>query len=141
MAGAPLRRATYVTVDELDPNERGANLVVEVLSVEVVCANKRPDGTVIRVAEVLVGDESGCVVLTARNEQIELLKECKVAVVRNSKVDMYHNFMRVSVDKWGKISAHPDGIASTPPAPTCINREHNLSTIEYEQVDPDDAAA
>jgi replication factor A1 len=133
----PLRRATYVKVADLDPNERGANVVADVINVEVVCANKRPDGTSVRVAEVLIGDETGCVVLTARNDQIEKLRKCRTVVLRNTKVDMFQSFMRLSVDKWGKISAHPDGIASTPPAPAFVNREHNLSQVEYEQVDPE----
>lgn len=67
-------------------------------------------------------------------EQIALVRACKHIVVRNSKVEMFKNFMRLSVDKWGKITPHPDGVESTPPPPAEVNLEHNLSTVEYECV-------
>jgi hypothetical protein len=43
---------------------------------------------------------------------------------------MYKGYMRLVVNKWGKISAHPDGIASTPPAPPSINTDNDLSEGE-----------
>lgn len=67
-------------------------------------------------------------------EQIPVVQQSQVIVVRNAKIDMYKNFMRLAVDKWGKISAHPDGIASTPAAPASCAAEPNLSTVEYECV-------
>ena len=60
-------------------------------------------------------------------------------MIRNSKVEMFKNFMRLSVDKWGKISAFPDGVESTPPAPDSVNLLQNLSTVEYECVSAADA--
>lgn len=38
-------------------------------------------------------------------------------------------YIRLVVNKWGKLSPHPDGLASTPPAPdpSSINRANNKS--------------
>lgn len=38
-------------------------------------------------------------------------------------------YIRLVVNKWGKLSPHPDGLASTPPAPepSRVKREENKS--------------
>lgn len=58
-------------------------------------------------------------------------------VVRNAKIDMYKNFIRLAVDKWGKLTAYPDGIASTPAPPDKVAEEPNLSSVEFECVNDD----
>lgn len=93
------------------------------------------DGSINRIAEMLVGDETGCILVSARNEQIDCFQEGKALVFRNAVVDMYQGFMRLNVNQWGKISAHPDAVASTPEAPAQVNTDENMSEIEYELVD------
>ena len=56
-----------IKVSDLKPDSDGVNLHVKVFSQEVVLEKTRSDGTKIRVAEALVGDETGCLTLTARN--------------------------------------------------------------------------
>jgi len=48
--------------------------------------------------------------------------------VRNGKVDMFKGFMRLAVDKWGKLEK------ATEPATFEVNESNNLSAIEYELV-------
>jgi hypothetical protein len=55
-------------------------------------------------------------------------------VLRNINASIFNGFMRLNVTQWGKIAAHPDGIASTPKAPTNIKKENDLSAVEYELV-------
>jgi replication factor A1 len=54
-------------VSDLHPLSHGMNLIVKVVEIKVLLERRRPDGSVIAVAEALVGDASGCVLLTARN--------------------------------------------------------------------------
>ena len=63
-----------------------------------------------RVAEVTVGDATGCVVMSLRGAQLAGPAACPGAaiVVRNGRVDMFDGYMRLRVDKWGSIAAHPD---------------------------------
>lgn len=99
----------------------------------------------------------GCARDRRRAEQIDVVEAATrgsgCIVVRNARVDMYKNFMRLAVDKWGKITAFPDGIESTPDGPSVCAAEPNLSTVEFECVtdgaqeggldegfDPDDPA-
>lgn len=56
-----------VQVKDLRPGTHGHNLVVKVVSVQNSIEKSRSDGSKIRIAEALVGDTSGCVILTARN--------------------------------------------------------------------------
>ncbi|TMW68871.1 hypothetical protein Poli38472_001027 [Pythium oligandrum] len=130
----PLRTATYVKVKDLAPGTHGHNLVVKVVSIASEQVKKRFDGTTSRIAEAVLGDETGVVTFTARNEQIDKLQEGVTLVIRNSNADIFNGFMRLNVTQWGKISTHPDGIASTPPAPAEINRKHDVSAVEYELV-------
>jgi len=56
----------------------------------------------------------------------------KTVVVRNAKIDMFKGFMRLAVDKWGKIEQAKE------PAKFEVNTENNLSTVEYELVTVND---
>ncbi|KAG3011328.1 hypothetical protein PC128_g21592 [Phytophthora cactorum] len=134
-----LRRATYVKVQDLTPGSQGHNLVLQVVSIAPTVEKKRYDGTISRIAEAVLADETGCVTFTARNDQIDMLKEGLVVVVRNSNADIFNGFMRLNVTQWGKLSLHPDGVASTPPPPPSVNTENNISAVEYELVTVDDA--
>lgn len=135
-----LRRATYVKVQDLTPGSQGHNLVLQVVSIAPTVEKKRYDGSTSRIAEAVLADETGCVTFTARNDQIDMLKEGLVVVVRNSNADIFNGFMRLNVTQWGKLSLHPDGIASTPPPPPSVNTDNNISAVEYELVTVDDAA-
>lgn len=54
-------------VEKLVPTSKGVNLKVKVLSADAIVNKKHPDGTKIRIAETLVGDDTGCILFSARN--------------------------------------------------------------------------
>lgn len=108
----------------------------------VVVDKTRADSTRVRIAEALVGDATGCITLTARNgfhfpdvlfltgsiEQIDVITPGSTIIARNARIDMFKGFMRLTVDKWGKIEA------ASQPATFEVNTQNNLSAIEYELV-------
>ena len=59
----------------------------------------------------------------------------KVLVLRNCTVVVYDSCMRVAIHPFGKITDHPDGVASTPEAPTSVNLEEDLSAVVYSEVE------
>ncbi|TDH73873.1 hypothetical protein CCR75_007603 [Bremia lactucae] len=126
-----------VKTTDLTPGSQGHNLVLQVVSSAPTVEKKRFDGTISRIAEVVLADETGCVTFTARNDQIDMLKDGQVVVLRNSNADIFNGFMRLNVTQWGKLSLHPDGIASTPPPPPSVNTDNNISAVEYELVTAD----
>ena len=94
------------------------------------CSDEISD-EMLRIAEVVCGDATGAVVMSLRGPQIDLAVPGAAVVVRNARVDMFRGFMRLRVDKWGKLAAHPDGVASTPAAPTEVRLENNVSMAQY----------
>ena len=93
----------------------------------VTLEKKRYDGTQIRQAEVLVGDQYGCVKLIARDSQLDIIKEGSVITVRNAHANVVNEHLRLEVDRWGKIEASKEKVDS-------VNTANNLSDVEYELV-------
>ena len=88
---------------------------------------------------MLVGDETGCVSLRARDEQIDILKEVSqrsgAVVLRNSTLELFQGrHIRLAVTKWGKLSLYPDQIPSTPAPPQKMNMDKNFSMIDLVRV-------
>ncbi|GKA74113.1 nucleic acid-binding, OB-fold protein, partial [Tanacetum coccineum] len=73
------------------------------------------------------GDETGTVLFTARNDQVDLMKPDTTVIIRNAKIDMFKGSIRLAVDKWGRIEV-------TEPASFTVKEDNNLSLIEYELV-------
>ncbi|XP_047974410.1 uncharacterized protein At4g28440-like [Salvia hispanica] len=128
---ASMRKPVFAKVDELRPGTNGHNLVVKVLSSKMVLQKGRADGPQVhqmRIAECLVGDETGVILFTARNEQVETMKPEATVILRNAKIDMFKGSMRLAVDKWGRVEAAAD------PATFTVKEDNNLSLVEYELV-------
>eukprot|EP00878_Enallax_costatus_P002262 GHUV01002436.1.p3 GENE.GHUV01002436.1~~GHUV01002436.1.p3 ORF type:complete len:137 (+),score=27.79 GHUV01002436.1:141-551(+) len=122
------KQPVFKKVSDLRPGTSGHNLRVKVDKATVVVDRPRgPKGQPIKVAECIVGDESGSIVFTARNEQVELAQAGKYVTLRNAKIDMYRGSMRLGVDQWGKVEALEGQSFKA-------NTDNNLSLIEYELV-------
>ncbi|KAL3519807.1 hypothetical protein ACH5RR_017956 [Cinchona calisaya] len=135
-----LRKPVFVKVDQLKPGTAGHTLTVKVLESNTVL-NKKPRNPSSfrgpsfqqrpqqpsRIAECLVGDETGTILFTARNDQVELVKPGNTVILRNAKIDMFKGSMRLAVDKWGRIEV-------SEPANFEVKEDNNLSLVEYELV-------
>ncbi|KAH7299342.1 hypothetical protein KP509_24G006500 [Ceratopteris richardii] len=125
-----LRKPVFVTVDQLLPGTSGHNLVVKVVSTKMVMQRSRPNlnnARQVRISESIVGDQTGVIIFTARNEQVDLLKVGTTLILRNAKIDMFRGSMRLAVDRWGRIEV-------TDPADFTVKEDNNLSLVEYELV-------
>lgn len=76
---------------------------LKVEKVDVVTEKKKFDGSVVRVAECLVGDPSGSAILLARNEQLEIIKEGATITVLNALAKITNKFLKLDLDKWSKV--------------------------------------
>nr|AFK38857.1 unknown [Lotus japonicus] len=125
-----LRKPVFTKVDQLRPGTSGHTLTLKVVNTKMVVQKGRADGAQsrqMRLAECLVGDETGMIIFTARNDQVDLMKEGSTVVMRNAKIDMYKGSMRLAVDKWGRVEV-------AEPASFTVKEDNNLSLIEYELV-------
>ncbi|XP_010469416.1 PREDICTED: uncharacterized protein At4g28440-like [Camelina sativa] len=128
------RKPVFVKVDQLKPGTSGHTLTVKVVDQNSV--TKKPTGggasssshlRPARISECLVGDETACILFTARNDQVDLMKPGATVNIRNAKIDMFKGSMRLAVDKWGRIEV-------TEPVDITVKEDNNLSLVEYELV-------
>uniref|UniRef100_A0A452XHK7 Single-stranded DNA binding protein Ssb-like OB fold domain-containing protein n=5 Tax=Triticinae TaxID=1648030 RepID=A0A452XHK7_AEGTS len=122
---------TFDKVEELRPGTYGHNLQLRVLSAKPVVLHRPQGGRAggnMRIAECIVGDDTGVVVFTARNEQVDIMKPGAVVEARKARVDMYKGSMRLAVDKWGTLKA------AESPADFKVKEDNNVSLVEFELI-------
>ncbi|KAG8385520.1 hypothetical protein BUALT_Bualt03G0053800 [Buddleja alternifolia] len=134
-----LRKPVFVKVEALKPVTTGHTLIVKVVTANTVLNKKPRNPTFLgpqnqntKIAECLVGDETGTILFTARNDQVELMKEGNTVILRNAKIDMFKGSMRLAVDKWGRIEV-------ADPAKFVVKEDNNLSLVEYELVNVEES--
>ncbi|XP_027347040.1 uncharacterized protein At4g28440-like [Abrus precatorius] len=125
------RKPVFTKVDQLKPGTNGHTLIAKVLSSSTVLHKARPSSSQnlrpTLIAECLIGDDTGTIIFTARNDQVDLMKPENTVILRNAKIDMFKGSMRLAVDKWGRIEV-------TEPAKFVVKEDNNLSLVEYELV-------
>lgn len=80
--------------------------------------------------EVTCGDETGKVVLSLRDDQRSGVDKGKLLIVRNGHSKMLKGFLRLVIDKWGKLDFEVGGGSVDSVG------AQNVSAIEYELVEP-----
>uniref|UniRef100_A0A7S3EIC6 Single-stranded DNA binding protein Ssb-like OB fold domain-containing protein n=1 Tax=Rhodosorus marinus TaxID=101924 RepID=A0A7S3EIC6_9RHOD len=129
MTEREMRKPVFIKLEDVQPATKGHNIIVKVVERKIVLDKRRTNGEGLRIAECLVGDETATALFTARNEQIDQMPEGAVVALRNCKVNMHKNFMRLAVDKWGVIKPVEDV-----DLPTEKINSKNISAVEYELV-------
>ena len=118
----------FKIVNELKPGLRGINIKVRCNSKneerEVI---SRRTGETLRVTEALVGDETGSVLLTLWNEDIDRMQEDRVYQLSNAYTTVFKGSLRLNIGKYGSM----EEIESDEPVE--VNLENNLSDKVYEQ--------
>lgn len=79
-----LRKPVFTKVDQLRPGTSGHTLTVKVVSTKMVLQKGRADGSQVRqmrIAECLVGDETGLIIFTARNDQGKYISRVPITVL------------------------------------------------------------
>ncbi|KAJ6811887.1 uncharacterized protein M6B38_151205 [Iris pallida] len=127
------KKPVFVKVDQLKPGTTGHTLTAKVVSSKTVLQKGRagaaadPHLRQTRIAECLIGDDTGAIVFTARNEQVDMMQPGATVILRNAKIAMFKGSMRLAVDKWGRVEV-------TEPAEFTVKEDNNLSLVEYELV-------
>jgi replication factor A1 len=116
-----------IKVEKLGPNSREVNTIVKVVSKSEVRNVTGRDYSVHRVADALVGDETGCVVLTLWDENIDKVNEEATLRITNGYVNLFRGNMRLNIGRYGSYQI----LEETPIKE--VNTENNLSEKRYEQ--------
>jgi len=119
--------AERIKVEGLNPRSRRVNLTAKVLSMNPVrdVVSQR-DGSSHKVTEYLIGDETGVVLLTLWDADIEKIKEGDTIEVGNGYVTLFRGQMRLNIGKFGTLEISKTSIEN-------VNRDNNLSEKTYEQ--------
>jgi replication factor A1 len=123
----PSESKELMKIEKLTPNSREVNTVVKVVSKSEVRNVTGRDYSVHRVADALVGDETGCVVLTLWDDNIDKINEEATLRVTNGYVNLFRGNMRLNIGRYGSFE-----ILEESPI-TEVNTENNLSEKRYEQ--------
>ncbi len=116
-----------IKIEKLTPSSRAVNVIVKVVSKTPVRNVTGRDYSVRRVADALVGDETGCVYLTLWDDNIDKINEEATLQITNGYVNLFRGNMRLNVGKYGSYE-----ILEESPI-TEVKTENNLSDRRYEE--------
>ncbi|CAI2177971.1 15982_t:CDS:2 [Funneliformis geosporum] len=91
---------SYTPVEELKPDQHQVNLKVKVIA-QIILGEVDDYSTwnKTKVAEILIGDSTGCIIMKAINGQINILQPNAMVCIHNARVEMYRGFMRIVADQ------------------------------------------
>jgi len=117
-----LKKARHFNISKLKPDSKGITVEGNVIGDPTEVETKNGG----KVYEVKIGDESGVVVCSLKDTQKDAIKGAKAAILRNAKVIMVNNHIRLTCDKWGKVESS-DNVAEAV-------GDKNVSETEFELV-------
>jgi len=123
----PSESEEIVKVETLTPQSRGVNTIVKVVSKGEVRSVTGRDYSVRRVADALVGDETGCLYMTLWDDKIDAINEEATLSITNGYINLFRGNMRLNIGKYGSYE-----IVEESPIEE-VNTENNLSDKKYEQ--------
>lgn len=94
-----------VKVSDLHVGSRGININVKVASkLEERQITSKFDSSTHRVTEAVVGDETGCVLLTLWDDNIDQIQPNDKVRIENGYINIFKNTMRLNVGRYGKLT-------------------------------------
>jgi hypothetical protein len=134
----------WLKVSNLTPESLNFNIILLIHSIEVVAERMTELGR-IRVGEIVVGDTTGTVVISARNAQIDMMIPGETIVIKHGRIDMFDGYIRLRVDKFGTMSIYGEeeegeegntsNKSSLPPKPETVNLKNNISERQHQWVE------
>jgi replication factor A1 len=115
-------------IEDLDVHSRNVNGTFKVVSMtDPKTVTSKRDMSRHRVAEALVGDDTGSIYLTLWDEEINAVDEGQILKLNNGYIKLFRGSMRLRVGRYGDL----DVVEEAPFEE--VNREKNLSSkvVEY----------
>jgi len=114
-----------VKVADLSPRSKHVNLKVKVLDKGETREIATMGGSK-KLREILVGDETGTILMTLWGDQGEGIEEGDVLNIENGYITLYRGSMRLSVGRYGNLNILVDEEFPE------VNTENNMSDKQYE---------
>lgn len=117
--------AREMKAKDLKPHSRKVNLTVKVLNKgEFREVSLRRNGSKHRVADALVGDETGCVLFSLWDEKIDKIEVGSVIRISNGYCSTFQDSMRLNIGWYGTLTKVEEDIPE-------VNTENNLSEHRF----------
>ncbi len=117
-----------VKVSELTPNSKEVNVIVKVANKgQTRDVTSGRDYSIHKVADALVGDETGSVYLTLWDDNVTKVNEGDTISIKNGYINLFRGSMRLNIGRHGTL----EPAAESPIGE--VNTENNLSSKQYEQ--------
>ena len=114
-------------VEKLTPDLRRVNIRVKVVKKgEPRETISRRDGSLHRVSDVLVGDETGSLYLSLWDDNIGKVGDGDVIEIKNGYVSLFRGSMRLNIGRYGSFEKSQEEIGE-------VNTQNNLSDKQYER--------
>ncbi|MEM3692588.1 MAG: hypothetical protein QXI39_01000 [Candidatus Bathyarchaeia archaeon] len=105
-----------IKIESLAPNSRGIDILVKVVSKGAV--RETMGGR--KVADALVGDETGCIFLTLWEDDIGRVNEGETIAIKNGYVSLFRGSMRLNIGRYGSFAISENPISE-------VKTDNNLS--------------
>jgi len=116
-------------IEELNPASRGVDVLVKVLELNPIREVSTRDGSSHNVAEALVGDDTGCVLLSLWDNDIQKVRIGQTFSIKNGYVTLFKGSIRLNVGRYGTLEPSSEEIQN-------VNTENNISNRSYDQQVP-----
>ncbi|MCQ5361907.1 MAG: single-stranded DNA-binding protein [Candidatus Methanomethylicia archaeon] len=116
-------------IEELNPASRGVDVLVKILEINPSKEVSTKDGSSHNVAEALVGDETGCVLLSLWDDDIQRVKVGQTVSIKNGYVTLFRGSIRLNVGRYGTLELASEDIPQ-------VNMDNNISNRSYDQQVP-----
>ncbi|MGC8913605.1 MAG: single-stranded DNA-binding protein [Thermoplasmata archaeon] len=114
-------------VKDLTPGSKQVNVLAKVVSVsEPKEIPSRYGGEGRKVAEAIIGDETGTIVLSLWQEQIGTVAPGDVVLIGNGYISLVRGHMHLNVGKYGSLTKSTESVDE-------VNTSVDMSAQEYEQ--------
>lgn len=122
------RDVAKVKVEDLNSYSRRVYTVVKVVSVaEPREVTSRRDMSTHRVAEALVGDDSGSIYMTLWDDVIDTVEEDQVLNIKDAYINLFRGSMRLNLGRYGSYDVLDEAPFED------VNLDNNLSSRVYER--------
>ncbi len=118
------RPVEWVKVKDLNPESKNVNTNVKVINAGEERSIASKFGGERRLKEFTVGDDTGTVVMTLWEDQVNLANEGDSLAIENGYISLVRGNMRLNIGKYGKFAKAKDPIST-------VNTENNMSAKEY----------
>ena len=114
-------------IEELRPFQKRVELNVKLTEKnEAKEVSSKLDGSTHKVAEVMIGDGTGTVLLTLWDDMIDKVEVDKNYKIANAYTSLFKNTLRLNIGRYGTIEESTEEVGE-------VNKGNNLSEKEFER--------